>query len=163
MTIKEFRKILRSEKATLNYMLNGGTLSYSVVYKAVDELKAACKKIKKGKIQNQLMYDLCSYETSMIEKIEKGLKKYKCVAKEKETGNLRIFLSSEGQNKKSFIYDIRANGYSINNLKVKQEKVFDWICDNTNAEIWHWQCLNTEKDIEQYKKEGSDFIDRKLS
>ncbi len=38
MTNKEFRKILKNENSTLDWMLKNGTLSFGVIYKATEEL-----------------------------------------------------------------------------------------------------------------------------
>jgi hypothetical protein len=62
---------------------------------------------------------------------------YKAMVKDKDTKK-NLFVSFEQNTKKDFIFDIRANGYSVNTLHVKEEKIFDKIVDTTNCEEWDW-------------------------
>ncbi len=74
MTIKEFRKEFRSEKKTIEWMFNGETLSYHVVYKTVEELHAKLnKEVKNGKTKTKIKYEIVNFQNKMISKLDKRL------------------------------------------------------------------------------------------
>lgn len=64
--------------------------------------------------------------------------KFKAAVKDKQTGVSSI-IEGVYPTKQAFIFDLRRNGYSVNNYKVKEAKVFDWIMENTNCELWDWK------------------------
>ena len=74
------------------------------------------------------------------------MKTYKGMAIDKET-NEPIILEMEYKTKKDFISDVRSNGYSINELRVKESNVYNYIMDNTNA---------TDDDFRNIKNVGDD-------
>ena len=63
---------------------------------------------------------------------------YKAIVKDKQTKELKI-IESEYDTKKDFIRDLRGNGYMVNPLKVKKAKVFDYIIEHTNCNVWDWR------------------------
>lgn len=68
--------------------------------------------------------------------------KYSAVVKERETGKIVLLENYEYETKKSFIEDIRGNGYTVNPNKVKISEVFDYIMNNTNCEPCIWKKVN---------------------
>ena len=63
--------------------------------------------------------------------------KYKAIVKDKQTKKLTI-IESDYNCKNDFIHDLRSNGYMVNNKKVKEAKLFDYIINNTNCNKWDW-------------------------
>jgi len=66
------------------------------------------------------------------------MKVYKGIATNKQTKE-KVIIESEYKTKKQFIQDVRNNGYTVNPLKVKEAKVFDYIMDFTNAQEEDWK------------------------
>ena len=66
------------------------------------------------------------------------MKVFKGIATDKETKQKTI-IESKYKTKKDFIKDVRRNGYTVNPLKVKEAKVFDYIMDFTNAQEEDWK------------------------
>lgn len=64
-------------------------------------------------------------------------KTYKALVREKGTGKKKI-IKSKYFTKYDFIRDLRANGYMVNEEKVKEAKEFDYIMNHTNAAPWDW-------------------------
>ena len=64
--------------------------------------------------------------------------KYKAIVKNKDTKESEI-IESEYNSKSDFIKDLRANGYSVNSLHVKESSTFDWIMNNTNCNKSDWE------------------------
>lgn len=65
------------------------------------------------------------------------MKVYKAIVTNKMNGK-RVVIESEYNTKAEFIYDLRANGYAVNPVKVKTKEVFDYIMDHTNCNPWDW-------------------------
>ena len=65
-------------------------------------------------------------------------KKYSAIVKDKETGKKSI-ITNEYPSKKLFIEDIRANGYSVDESKVKESAEFERIMTTTNCNKWDWK------------------------
>jgi len=63
--------------------------------------------------------------------------KFKAAVKSKLDG--RQIIEMEYDTKKEFISDLRANGYQVNEMKVKKSEVFDYIMDHTNCNKWDWK------------------------
>lgn len=59
-------------------------------------------------------------------------KKYKTMAYDKKN---KVFdeITSEYPSKKAFIKDLRSNGYRVNEKRIAEENVYDYIMDHTNA------------------------------
>ena len=62
---------------------------------------------------------------------------YKAIVKNEKKEMLII--ESQERNKSEFIKNLRANGYKVDNLKVKKSEVFDYIMNNTNCNKWDWK------------------------
>jgi len=62
---------------------------------------------------------------------------YKTIAKNQD-GELKI-IEMEYPTKLDFIQDLRANGYKVNDQKVKTATEFDRITKTTNCEKWDWK------------------------
>jgi hypothetical protein len=64
--------------------------------------------------------------------------RYKATVKDKTTGE-RITIESDYPNKTAFIKDLRANGYSVSNHKVKLAAEWNRIMNKTNATKKDWR------------------------
>lgn len=53
--------------------------------------------------------------------------------------NARIIIEGIYTSKAEFIKDLRENGYSVNNNKVKTKEVFDYIINHTNCSLEDWK------------------------
>lgn len=51
----------------------------------------------------------------------------------------KVIIESECNSKAEFIKELRANGYSVNPLKVKTKEVFEFIMNNTNVSPEDWK------------------------
>ena len=71
---------------------------------------------------------------------------YSAIVTDKETKE-KIIITSDYNNKSAFIKDLRLNGYSVNQYKVKTKNVFNYIMNNTNASTYDWKTINREEDI----------------
>lgn len=77
---------------------------------------------------------------------------YKAFVKNKQTKE-KLFIESEYPTKTAFIKDLKSNGYSVNPIKVKEAKVYNWILENTN-------CTNEDlKFINRIPKDNEDVND----
>ena len=65
-------------------------------------------------------------------------KKFSAIVKDKETGKKSI-ITSEYASKKLFTEDIRANGYSVDENKVKENSEFERIMSETDCNPWDWK------------------------
>lgn len=63
---------------------------------------------------------------------------YKAIVTDKMDGR-RVVIESEYNTKAEFIYELRANGYAVNPIKVKTKDVFDYIMNNTDCNPWDWK------------------------
>ena len=64
------------------------------------------------------------------------MKKYSAVVKD---NGRTVFIENQEYNTKSeFIHDLRANGYTVNEKKVKTSDVFNYIMNHTNCNPWDW-------------------------
>jgi len=63
--------------------------------------------------------------------------KFKAIVNSKQDG--RQIIEMEYSTKKQFIEDLRSNGYTVNEMKVKTAEVFDYIIDHTNCNEWDWK------------------------
>lgn len=66
-------------------------------------------------------------------------KMYKAIVTDKFNNNRRVIIECEYNTKAEFIRDLRANGYTVNPVKVKPAEVFDYIMDHTNCYPWDWK------------------------
>jgi len=77
---------------------------------------------------------------------------FKTCVKYKPTGKYSI-IESEYRTKAQFISDLRANGYAVNPLKIKEVNLYNWILENTDCEEHVWKYINTiPKDYEEYRE-----------
>ena len=51
----------------------------------------------------------------------------------------KLIIESDYASKKAFAYDLRKNGYKVNNNKVHTKAKWDWVMENTNALPWDWR------------------------
>ena len=51
----------------------------------------------------------------------------------------RCKMEMEYPTKKSFVHDLRANGYKVDNNKVYTKAKFDWVTKNTDGNPWDWR------------------------
>lgn len=72
---------------------------------------------------------------------------YKTVATDKQTGK-NVLIEMSHVNKKAFIEDLRANGYKVNDKKVRLADEWDWIVDNTNCNEWDWKIKRSEMNLD---------------
>lgn len=75
------------------------------------------------------------------------MKQYKAMVK--SNGEAKI-ITGEYNTKAEFIRDLRANGYTVNDRKVKEAKLFDYIVENTDCTDDAWKITKigqTEDDI----------------
>lgn len=66
------------------------------------------------------------------------MKTYKAFVKDKINGKM-VTIEGEYNNKKEFVADLRKNGYAVNQDKVKEKEVFDYIIKYTNMHPWDWK------------------------
>jgi len=64
---------------------------------------------------------------------------YSAVVKDKETKKLVLVKNKDYPNKKSFIHDLKANGYIVNPIKVKPSVKFEYIMKYTDCSISDWK------------------------
>lgn len=75
------------------------------------------------------------------------MKQYKAVVKFEGAATT---ITGEYRTKKEFIEDLRRNGYQVNDRKVKEAEVFDYIVENTDCSADAWKITKvgqTEDDI----------------
>lgn len=72
------------------------------------------------------------------------MKKYKTTAYDKKNKKWDT-ITSEYPTKTAFIKDLRANGYRVNEKRVAEEKVYNYIMDNTNATNEDFKRIKTIK------------------
>lgn len=63
------------------------------------------------------------------------MKQYKALVK--FNGEAKV-ITSEYNTKAEFVKELRANGYQVNDKKVKEAELFDWIIENTNCTDADW-------------------------
>lgn len=83
----------------------------------------------------------------------------------KDTGK-KIFIKDNFLCKTDFIKCYRGNGYGFTNFRIKEEEVYNWLCDNGSDTklLWddEWKYINTIDDIKKCIEIGKDkFIDIK--
>ena len=66
---------------------------------------------------------------------------YKAIVTDKKEKR-RVVIESEYNTKTEFIHDLRANGYTVNPIKVKTKEVFEYIMNHTNCNPWDWKEIN---------------------
>lgn len=86
---------------------------------------------------------------------------YKVTATDKMTGK-RSIIAKEYPSKTAFMKDVRANGYSFQDLKVKSEEVWNYIVNNLEGrEAWS---VSTQEDIQYIEANGfSSWLDKMLN
>jgi len=66
---------------------------------------------------------------------------FKTCVKYKPTGKYSI-IESDYPTKAQFISDLRANGYAVNPLRIKESNLYNWIVENSNGEESEWKYIN---------------------
>lgn len=66
------------------------------------------------------------------------MKTYKAFVKDKYNGKM-VTIEGEYSSKKEFVVDLRKNGYAVNQDKVKEKEIFDYIVKYTNMYPWDWK------------------------
>lgn len=87
---------------------------------------------------------------------------YKAIVTSKQTG-VKEIIESEYNTKKDFIKDLRNNGYSVNDTKVKKADVFDAIIEYTDSSDMAFKICKTVADAENFEKVIDDVIDSKIT
>lgn len=77
------------------------------------------------------------------------MKKYSAIVK--LDGQTKFIENQEYETMKSFISDLRANGFTVNSSKVKLTEVFDYIMNEINCDKLDWLYINTAADVELSK------------
>jgi len=70
MTIKNFRNEFKNERNTVKNMIKNGSASFQLIYKSTEQLRKLLKSVKDGKTKNNIKYEICNYESKMIEMLE---------------------------------------------------------------------------------------------
>lgn len=84
---------------------------------------------------------------------------YKALVTDKETKE-KLFIEFDSPTKKQFIQDLRLNGYSVSDQKVKKSEVYNWILNNTNCQEEDWYFNEIPKDRNEYWEKVEEFKQR---
>ena len=88
--------------------------------------------------------------------------KFKAIVTDKLDGRKTI-IESEYEKKSDFIRDIRSNGYRVDDRKVKESEVFDFIMTNTDCEKLDWQVINRRMTREEISEAKQKYLDKRLA
>lgn len=71
-----------------------------------------------------------------VTKLEAGDKVYKALVKD---GGKVVTVSGYARTKREFIHDLRKNGYTVCDYKVKEASTFDYIVAHTDMRACDWR------------------------
>lgn len=79
------------------------------------------------------------------------MKTYRALVVNKETKMVET-LTDKFLKRQDFIDDLRRNGYRVVDYRVREEKLFNYICDNTDMTKEDWMNYKLDKDGNVYDK-----------
>ena len=85
--------------------------------------------------------------------------KFKAVVTNKETKERKI-IEADCKSKKQFLEDLRNNGYSVSDRKVKKAEVWNWIINETNCQEEDWYFNTIPESDEEYLKKVQEYRKR---
>lgn len=80
----------------------------------------------------------------------------------KDSSGKHKYITLEYKTKTAFIKDLRANGYKVNNYKVKLKIVYDYILEKTNTEKEDFKYINTVIDTIKHSENRHKFFTKKM-